>query len=235
MSQDMGQVSRSYAPQATEPPGMTLMRLVHNGLSADLARLVDSAERAARDVTQSLKPIETGWEQLHRHLTTHLAVQATVLWPSLQERIDGDRPDTGAHDVEPLRRLAAERANLDPLIERVDAAVHYRHIDRLALNARALSAAVDAHLSRQHHHVPSIVRHLNARDWLTLGNETRRLLGNIRNVTDYWCRLADVAEATCDPHARSVVHDEMPPSVRLLLAAGAQRRYQRRYSMWRRA
>ncbi|MFI6515677.1 hypothetical protein ACIBF1_08980 [Spirillospora sp. NPDC050679] len=235
MSRDMGQASRSYTPQAAEPPGMTLMRLVHNGLSADLVRLVGSAERAAHDVTRSLSPIETGWEQLHRHLTTHLAVQATVLWPSLQDRIGGDQPGTDAHIVEALHRLAAERANLDPLIERVDAAVHYRHIDRLTVNARALSAAVDAHLSGQHHQVPLMVRHLNVRDWLTLGNETRRLLGNIGNATGYWRWLADVAEATGDPHAQSVVCDEMPPSIRLLLAAGGQRRYRRRYSMWRRA
>ncbi|GAA2139522.1 hemerythrin domain-containing protein [Streptomyces synnematoformans] len=137
----------------------TLMYAMHDALRRDLDHLVKAAARTDDDPRRVLAAA-AGWELFKKVLHIHHTAEDEALWPPLTEALAG-RPD----DLAVVDAMEAEHAQIDPLLDAVDAALADRDHgpERLGGLVDELAGKLRAHLTHEEDDtLPLIERTLTA-------------------------------------------------------------------------
>ena len=142
------------------------MYATHDAFERDLRRLA----AAVADGTEQAPGVRAGWAGFKHHLHVHHVSEDATLWPVLR------RKATGPAAVEVLDAMEREHAQIDPLLERIDAA--YAAADRGGL-ADAVADAAEALTGHLIHEeleaLPLIEEHLTKKEWRAFPNHSRKM------------------------------------------------------------
>ena len=110
----------------------TMMYVAHDAFNRDLVRLL-----AAARAGQGFSPAALAtWQLFSRQLHTHHTAEDTALWPRLRAAVEVEEERSLLDEME------AEHGELDPRLERIEAALADRHADRLVTELEGLAARV---------------------------------------------------------------------------------------------
>lgn len=123
----------------------TLMYAMHNALRRDaehIARITANSD----DDPQQILGNTAGWELFKRGLHIHHTSEDEALWPQMTAALAG-RPD----DLAVVEAMEAEHAQIDPLLEAIDAAMTDRENGpkRVGALTDALVAVLSKHLEHE--------------------------------------------------------------------------------------
>lgn len=123
----------------------TLMYAMHDALRRDLDHIAKTTARTDDDPRRILAAA-AGWELFKKVLHIHHTAEDEALWPALREAL-ADRPD----DLAVVEAMEAEHAQIDPLLDAVDAALvdRDRGPKRLGGLADELAGKLRAHLGHE--------------------------------------------------------------------------------------
>ncbi|MFW6691948.1 hemerythrin domain-containing protein [Streptomyces sp. MAR4 CNX-425] len=123
----------------------TLMYAMHDALRRDLEHIAKTTARTDDDPRRVLAAA-AGWELFKKVLHIHHTAEDEALWPPLQEAL-AERPD----DLAVVDAMEAEHAQIDPLLDAVDAALADRDSgpERLGGLADELAGKLRAHLTHE--------------------------------------------------------------------------------------
>jgi iron-sulfur cluster repair protein YtfE (RIC family) len=96
---------------------MTYMYVFHDALRRDLERIARFTDSRSDDPTRLLRSA-AGWEMFKKYLRIHHQAEDDAVWPVMYEKL-ADRPD----DLALLDAMESEHAQIDPLLDAVDAAL----------------------------------------------------------------------------------------------------------------
>ncbi|WP_019926417.1 hemerythrin domain-containing protein [Nocardia sp. BMG111209] len=140
----------------TEPLDFAPMYATHNAFRRDLTRL----HRAVDDGRTDTPGVRAGWANFTRQLAVHHSVEDEVLWPALRRAVPG-RP----RDLALIAEMAAEHAQLDPLLEAIDHDFAHRKT-ALAEHIRELTDVLETHTRHEEDAaLPLMQEVLPAADW----------------------------------------------------------------------
>jgi iron-sulfur cluster repair protein YtfE (RIC family) len=191
----------------------TMMYVAHDAFNRDLARLL-----AAARAGDGFAPGALGtWELFSRQLHTHHTAEDTALWPRLSAAVEA------AEERLLLEEMAAEHAEIDPQLERIEAALTDRLADQLVIGLEGLAAGLAAHMRHEEDAaLPLVERRIGAAGWKAFGDEIREQNGGIKGGAVYLPWVLD--GATDDVKTR--VLKVLPPPARLLYR-GWERKYRK--------
>jgi hypothetical protein len=192
----------------------TMMYVAHDAFSRDLSRLIQigSAGRAHTPQAQAT------WAMFSRQLHVHHTAEDTALWPRLRAAV------TDADEIAVLDAMAAEHAELDPQLVRVEAALHGRDGAGLVTQLRDLASGLAAHMQHEEEAaLPLIDRRLGRAGWSAFGRDIRRSQGGIRGGAEY---LPWVLDGAPDQAKRAVL-GMLPAPARVLYRRVWEPRYRR--------
>jgi iron-sulfur cluster repair protein YtfE (RIC family) len=190
----------------------TMMYVAHDAFNRDLVRLV-AAARAGEGFTS---PAVATWQLFSRQLHTHHTAEDTALWPRLRAVVELEE------ERSLLDQMEAEHGELDPRLERVEAALADRDAQRLATELEGLADGLAAHMRHEEDAaLPLVERRIGAAGWKAFGDEIRVQNGGIKGGALYLPWVLD--GATDDVKSR--VLKVLPPPARLLYR-GWERKYQ---------
>jgi iron-sulfur cluster repair protein YtfE (RIC family) len=189
----------------------TMMYVAHDAFNRDLRRLL----AAARD-GQGFSPAALAtWQLFSRQLHTHHTAEDTALWPALRAVVETD--DERAL----LDQMEAEHAELDPRLDRVEAALADRHPDRLVTELELLAAGLAGHMRHEEDAaLPLVELRLGRSGWTAFGDEVRDQNGGLKGAALYLPWVLDSA----DDHVKRRVLELLPGPARLLYR-GWERKY----------
>jgi hypothetical protein len=140
------------------PPGrvdFSIMYLTHDAFLRDLERL----RTATREGRAGEPSVRAGWETFKHQLHVHHVGEDEAIWPQLRERLER------AEDLAVMDLMEEEHGAIDPMQDRVDAAI--------AAGGRGLPAAVEefadaltAHMEHEEERaLPLVETHLGPEGW----------------------------------------------------------------------
>ena len=189
----------------------TMMYVAHDAFNRDLDRLLASA-RAGHGFSPAALAT---WELFSRQLHTHHTAEDTALWPRLHAAIEAEE------ERSLLEEMEAEHAEIDPRLERIEAALADRLDDQLVIELESLTAGLAAHMRHEEDAaLPLVERRIGAAGWKAFGDEIRDRNGGIKGGALY---LPWVLDGATDDVKRRVLK-VLPPPARLLYP-GWQRKY----------
>jgi iron-sulfur cluster repair protein YtfE (RIC family) len=214
-------------PQQTETPtqawsrratrtgevDFTMMYVAHDAFNRDLARLV-----AAARAGQGFAPAAVAtWELFSRQLHTHHTAEDTALWPRLHAAVEAEE------ERSLLAEMEAEHAEIDPQLDRIEAALADRLTDQLVLELEGLAAGLAAHMRHEEDQaLPLVERRIGAAGWKAFGDEIRDQNGGIKGGALYLPWVLDGATN----QVKGRVLKLLPPPARLLYR-GWERKYRK--------
>jgi iron-sulfur cluster repair protein YtfE (RIC family) len=189
----------------------TMMYVAHDAFNRDLARLL-AAARAGHGFSPAALAT---WQLFSRQLHTHHTAEDTALWPRLRAAIEAEEERLLLEEME------AEHAEIDPRVERVEAAIADRLADPLVTELEGLAAGLAAHMRHEEEEaLPLVERRIGAAGWKAFGDEIRDQNGGVKGGALY---LPWVLDGATDDVAGRVLK-VLPPPARLLYR-GWQRKY----------
>jgi iron-sulfur cluster repair protein YtfE (RIC family) len=189
----------------------TMMYVAHDAFSRDLARLLAAAREGHGFSPAALAT----WQLFSRQLHTHHTAEDTALWPRLRAAIEAEE------ERSLLEEMEAEHAEIDPRLERIEAALADRLAEELVTELEGLTAGLAAHMRHEEDAaLPLVERRLGAAGWKAFGDEIRDQNGGIKGGALYLPWVLD--GATGDVTGR--VLKVLPPPARLLYK-GWERKY----------
>jgi iron-sulfur cluster repair protein YtfE (RIC family) len=189
----------------------TMMYVAHDAFNRDLARLVT----AARAGTGFSPAAVATWQLFSGQLHTHHTAEDTALWPRLRDAVESEE------ERELLDEMEAEHGDLDPRLERIEAAFADRVAYRLVLELEGLAAGLAAHMRHEEDAaLPLVERRIGAAGWRAFSLEIRDRNGGIKGGALY---LPWVLDGATDDVKKRVLK-VLPPPARLLYR-GWERRY----------
>jgi hypothetical protein len=181
----------------------TMMYVAHDAFNRDLGRLL-AAARAGRGFSPAALAT---WQLFSRQLHTHHTAEDTALWPRLRAAVVFEE------ERELLDEMEAEHAELDPRLERIEAALADRLGERLVIELDGLAVGLATHMRHEEEAaLPLVERRIGAAGWKAFGDEVRDRNGGIKGGAVYLPWVLD--DATHDVKKR--VLRILPPPVRLL-------------------
>jgi Hemerythrin HHE cation binding domain len=191
----------------------TMMYVAHDAFTRDLRRLAAPGEQGAHS-PQWLGIWATFTKQLHIHHTA----EDTSLWPRLRTAV------SAPEEIAVLNAMEAEHAEIDPQLERVDAAIAAHDALDIMAAVDALALGLAGHMRHEEESaLPLIERRLGPAGWAAFGRDIRRSQGGIRGGAEYLPWVLDGAsEATT-----ATVLGLLPPPARLLYRRVWAPRYHR--------
>jgi len=189
----------------------TMMYVAHDAFNRDLARLL-----AAAHAGQGFSPAALATWQLFSHqLHTHHTTEDTALWPRLRAAIEAEE------ERALLAQMEAEHADIDPRLERIEAALADRLGDQLVTELENLAAGLAAHMRHEEDTaLPLVERRLGAAGWKAFGDEIRDQSGGIKGGALYLPWVLDGATEQLTGRVLKL----LPPPARLLYR-GWERKY----------
>ncbi len=151
-----------------------MMVVFHDALRRDLVRLARSTAGDPGRHPGRRPGLEAGWALFKTHLHLHHTAEDTSLWPRMRDHLEG-RDD----DLELLDAMEAEHAEIDVLLDAVDAALADVE-DRTQVHdaVNAFSDGLLAHLGHEESDtVPLMDSVLTPADWSAFHESQRRVLG----------------------------------------------------------
>ena len=177
-------------PQQTETPfqawsrrtaqagevDFTMMYVAHDAFNRDLRRLV-----AAARAGQGFSPAALAtWQLFRDQRHTHHTAEDTALWPALRAATETEQERSLLDEME------AEHAELDPRLERIDAAIADRIDDRLVSELDGLAQGLAGHMRHEEDAaLPLVERRLGAAGWKAFGDEVRDQNGGLKGAALY--------------------------------------------------
>ena len=181
----------------------TMMYIAHDAFTRDLQRMASACERG-----QALTPgTLAGWAMFTKQLHIHHTAEDISLWPKLRAAVSAPA-ETAILDA-----MEAEHGQIDPQLERVDAAIAARDETGLADSIHTLAADLAAHMRHEENEaLPLIARYLGPAGWAGFGQDIRKTQGGLRGGAEYLPWVLDDAP----PTARARVLRLLPAPARLL-------------------
>lgn len=181
----------------------TMMYVAHDAFDRDLVRLHDAAS-TNEVVTDAMRAT---WAMFSEQLDIHHTAEDEELWPPLMEAA----PDDREHRV--LEAMEAEHETLDPMIDRVDAALVSGDLTTLATELAALRRALSAHMAHEEDEaLPLVERRLGQAGWDAFGRKIRDRVGGMSAGARYLPWILEDA----DDQARPTVLAMLPFPARIL-------------------
>jgi iron-sulfur cluster repair protein YtfE (RIC family) len=143
-----------------------LMYAMHNALRSDLEQIAKITARLDDDPRRILASA-VGWTMFTRSLHIHHSAEDEALWPVMCQTLAG-QPD----DLALLDAMEAEHAEIDPLVEAIDAALADREsaTERLADLTDTLAGTLSGHLKHEEDDaLPLIDEVVTLEQWLHYG------------------------------------------------------------------
>ncbi|WP_322919236.1 hemerythrin domain-containing protein [Nocardioides renjunii] len=158
------------------PVDLQAMYVMHHAFRRDLRRFRAVADRVPATDRQQWRRLQRRWHFFATALHHHHAAEDAGLWPLLLSRI-ADSPDSRAVDV--LRAMAAEHAQIDPLLAECADGFASLATDGTPEARRALQESLehawevlDGHLGHEEREAMALLqRHLDESDWRRLERE----------------------------------------------------------------
>jgi iron-sulfur cluster repair protein YtfE (RIC family) len=142
--------------QQKEKIDFVVMYATHDAFRRDLEHLA-SAAAAGRVAAPGVR---AGWENFKAQLHVHHSVEDAELWPRVEKAIVGRPADEAL-----IRDMQAEHAALDPVLDRVDAAIATNAAD-VSDHVRDLSTVLGDHMKHEEDSaLPLIQEVLTVKDW----------------------------------------------------------------------
>ncbi len=181
----------------------TMMYIAHDAFTRDLQRMASACERG-----QALTPgTLAGWAMFTKQLHIHHTTEDNSLWPKLRAAVSAPA-ETAILDA-----MEAEHGQIDPQLERVDAAIAARDETGLADSIHTLAADLAAHMRHEENEaLPLIATYLGPAGWAEFGQDIRKTQGGLRGGAEYLPWVLDDAP----PTARARVLRLLPAPARLL-------------------
>lgn len=127
----------------------TMFMMSHHGFRRDLARFVRALGRS--DVSERAQALRDEWQSFNATLHGHHQVEDNHMFPSMRAQF----PELSAC----IDRLAADHAQIDPLLTRGDAAFAELPQTGAALAVvRELQSLLDSHLAREEEKIVPLIR-----------------------------------------------------------------------------
>jgi iron-sulfur cluster repair protein YtfE (RIC family) len=160
--------TKDTADRAATPIDFTMMYVTHDAFRRDLGRL----QTAATAGTAQAPGVRSGWENFKAQLLLHHSVEDSDLWPRVRRAAAG-RPSGLAM----LAEMAAEHAQIDPLLAAVDDALAHSP-GGLAAAITGLASALEWHLKHEEDAaLPLIQSVCTPADWRAFAGAMRRAQG----------------------------------------------------------
>lgn len=215
MSETTESAEQAYARRA-EIPGtidFTMMYVAHDAFNRDLGRLC-----AAADAGKSLSPAAlVTWQMFSRQLHFHHTAEDVALWPRLYEVV------TEATEKQILEDMETEHGALDPLLQRIDAAIVRGDERTLGESLTALAEGLTVHMRHEEEDaLPLIERRLGQAGWDAFGKHVRSEAG-LKGGAQYLPWVLDSAR----PAYATKVLGMLPAPARLLYSRRWEPRYRR--------
>jgi iron-sulfur cluster repair protein YtfE (RIC family) len=154
----------------------TMMYVAHDAFMRDLRRLAAASEQRH---AHSPRPL-AGWAMFAKQLHIHHTAEDTSLWPRLRAAV------SAPEEVAVLDAMEAEHAEIDPQLERVDAAIAARDAIGIVAAVDALTLGLARHMRHEEESaLPLIERRLGTAGWAAFGRDVRRSQGGLRAGSDY--------------------------------------------------
>jgi Hemerythrin HHE cation binding domain len=196
----------------------TMMYVTHDAFRRDLGRF--TAVSAAG--TARAPGVRAGWENFKAQLLLHHSVEDTHLWPRVRRAAAG-RPA----DLALLDEMAAEHAQIDPLLAAVDSALA-DSASNPAAHIAGLTSALEWHLKHEEDAaLPLIQSVCTPADWRAFAGEMRRRQG-VRGAAIYVPWILDGTS----PDQRRRFLAALPAPVRLISGLLWESRYRQR-GLWK--
>jgi hypothetical protein len=194
----------------------TMMLAGHDAFRRDMARMATSRGTAA---------FQAIWKVFRVQLHIHHQAEDEDLWPIARAKIESQDAEWAPEALTLLDEMEAEHATIDPLIEKIDAALASdRHTQALSALSE-LEQALSDHLRHEEREaLPMLAKVLTEEEWNSFG-EAQRLKVGLKGAGTFFPWLLD--DAT--PARAAAVLGHLPPPVRLLYRALWKPRYQRRH------
>ncbi|MDT3399243.1 hemerythrin domain-containing protein [Streptomyces sp. B1866] len=193
------------APQLAGAVDFTMMFAAHDAFTRHLRRL---RHACGHDRILTPRGMDS-WRGFTRQLHLHHTTEDTALWPPLRERL---ATAGGLADLAVLDDMEREHLGLDPLLDRVEAALAARDAAAVADLLGVLTANLTEHMRHEERAaLPLIERHLGAAGWAAFERSMRRTQG-LRGASTYLPWLLDGAPAA----TQAAVQARLPAPARLL-------------------
>ncbi len=154
----------------------TMMYVAHDAFNRDLSRLVQANSEGRGFSTEAMATWTLFSKQLHNHHTA----EDSALWPRLRAAV------TDPDEVEILDAMEMEHAELDPRLERIEAALMDRRADDLASELGQLAVGLAAHMRHEEDAaLPLLERRLGRSGWDAFSREVREHNGGLRGGAEY--------------------------------------------------
>jgi iron-sulfur cluster repair protein YtfE (RIC family) len=146
----------------------TMMYATHDAFRRDLGRFTE----AATNGTVHAPGVRAGWENFKAQLLLHHSVEDTHLWPRVRRAAAG-RPAALAL----LEEMAAEHAQIDPLLAAVDGTLA-DSAGNLAAHVAGLASALERHLKHEEEAALPLIQSIcTPADWRAFAGAMRRRQG----------------------------------------------------------
>jgi hypothetical protein len=187
----------------------SFMHAAHDAFVRDLARLA-AAATAGRAAEPSVR---AGWATFSRQLSVHHTAEDTALWPALRAKV------SRAGEIAVLDDMAAEHAQIDPLLAQIDRTLTAATDRAQAANHDALTASIDelrrlltSHLRHEEDKaLPLVAAYLGTKGWAAFGRSVARIHG-LSGTAEFFPWMLDGT----DPATRKQLLALLPPPVRLV-------------------
>jgi len=175
----------------------TIMVAFHDALRRDLEQVARRAGDPGGQLDAAF-----GWELFGRYLDVHHRAEDDLLWPMLQQVLEG-RDD----DLALVASLEEEHTRIDPLIDQANAVLRGESDERLADVVDALVMNLNEHLRHEEQDgLPMMGRVLTEEQWAQFGQGAGARVADSADVYTPW--LLDGARNAED------VLDRLPPPLR---------------------
>lgn len=186
-------------------PDWTMMYGYHAGFRRDADRLVAAAENR-----EFGKPsVKTGWETFRDQLVRHHHAEDDDMWPVARAKLT-QNPE----GLKLLDDMQAEHAQIDPLIEQIDAAFANPEADpeKAIELSKSFRDHVNAHLAHEESAVLPLLDTCYTRDDLKAFSDIQRKKGGMKEgkVMFAWMVEGD------SPEAKKVAAS-LPPPLKILI------------------
>lgn len=199
------------------PVDLRMMYAIHRAFRRDLRRL----EAAQHDDVAAFRQ---GWQLFRTYLMIHHVAEDHSLWPVLRTKLAGQDEVLGM-----LRAMEVEHAQLDGVVEKIDAALEEEGGEReLPALMKDVIACLTDHLDHEEAKaLPLLESELTAAEWGAFVKEQRSQVG-IKGAATFFPWLLD---GVPDAERRHVL-DQVPSPLRLVYRAVWRPRYERE-SPWK--
>lgn len=168
----------------------TMMYVAHDAFSRDMRLLLEACQ-AGDGLAEAA--IET-WRFFNHQLHVHHTAEDEALWPALQKAA------TSAGQMLLLAEMKAEHAEIDPLIEEIDLAIHRGDSESFTHVLSTLAERLGSHMRHEEAEALALVDSLlGEQGWSAFSTEIRSRIGGLGGGATYLPWVLDGGdEATRD-------------------------------------